>query len=223
MRLADLARLRQAAYRVFGEALGFPDTERRATLAGVARELHEQSAPLVGLAVFPRWMELLHALENVGNGAGRHLVDTYARLFVPSAQGQCHATASPYLAPDQPALLMARLEREYATSGFALAPASAQPPDHAAVEMDFMSLLCAEEAGAWTRQLLGEGVSRLDHEAGFLAGHLCCWFPEFARRVSTEDCGGFYALVTATARAFVVHDLDLVTALGTELREERSP
>jgi TorA maturation chaperone TorD len=216
LRLAELARFRQAAYRLFGEALRPPEPERVRALAAVASELDSGNGPLASLAFSPAWSRFLHALAE---GGGRASEEAFVRLFVADVEGICPPAASHYLAPEAPALVMAYVEREYALAGLSVAAGLAEPPDHAAVELDFMSLLCGEEADAWSRQALEAGAQRFDREATFLDRHLCRWFPEFARRVANRDPRGFYALVTDTARAFLLHDLDLVTVLSGRLRE----
>lgn len=217
--LADLARFRQAAYRLFGEALRFPEPERLATLGAVARELHAQQDALAGFAFFPRWSDALTALAGV-DGGSESLQQAYGQLFVAHADGVCPPVASRYLAPDAPALLMARVEREYAAAGMSPAPDLAEPPDHAAVELEFMALLCAEEGRAWRGTAVADGLRELEREGSFLAGHLHRWFPAFAGEVAARDADGFYALLADAARVFISHDRDFVEALARGVQEE---
>lgn len=219
MRLADLARSRQAAYRLLGEALRPPETGRLATLGVVAAELRERPGPFAGLAVFPQWLDFLRGLVQSANGAAPGLDETYVRLFVVSSEGICPPIGSHYLAPDAPASLMAAFEREYARAGFVLSAEATEAPDHVAVALDFMGHLCAAEAGAWRRRARANAVAELDLQAGFLERYLCRWLPAFARQVATCDANGFYARVTEAAGTFVAHDLDIVTALAARFRD----
>ena len=219
MRLADLARLRQANYRLFSAVLLYPDAERFKTLGAVAQELESRSQRLAGFAFFPQWSRFIRALVSRRDGRMADLEKSYVRLFVVSPDGLCPPYASHYLAPQAPAQVMAEVEAEYARAGFSVPPSLGEPPDHVAVELEFMSLLCAEEAEAWSRRRPRDAMQRLDRKASFLDHHLSRWFPEFSGQVATLDGGGFYALATDAAWAFVTHDLDLISALLGRYRE----
>jgi TorA maturation chaperone TorD len=219
MRLADLARVRQAGYRLFSSALLYPDEERFETLGAVAQELEGRSRRLAEFAFFPQWSRFVRALVTWADGGMAGVEQAYVRLFVVSPDGICPPYASHYLAPGAPAQVMAEVEGEYARAGFSVPPSLGEPPDHIAVELEFMGLLCAEEAEAWNRRSPGDAVQRLDREASFLDRHLSRWFAEFFDQVAALDGGGFYTLATDAARAFLAHDLDLTTALLGRYRE----
>ena len=218
MRLVDLARFRQAGYRLFSAALLYPDEERFKTLGAVAQELEGRSRRLAEFAFFPQWSRFVRALVTCRDVRAADLEKSYVRLFVVSPDGRCPPYASHYLAPGAPAQVMAEVEAEYARAGFSVPPSLGEPPDHVAVELEFMSLLCAEEAEAWNRRRLGAAVLRLDRETSFLGHHLSRWFPEFSGQVAHDGCG-FYALAADAARAFVIHDLDLISTLLGRYRE----
>lgn len=218
MRLAELARIRQAAYRLLGVALLAPDEARFSTLADVAQELGRHRR-LAGLAFFPQWDRFARALIGRRDSGLADLKEDYVRMFVVSPDGLCPPYASHYLDPGAPAQVMAEVEEEYARAGLSVPPSLGEPPDHAAVELEFMSLLCAEEAEAWKRKSLGDALRRLDREASFLGHHLRRWFPEFSGQVAVLDGSGFYTMATDAARAFLAHDLDLTAALLGRYRE----
>lgn len=219
MRLADLARFRQAAYRLFGAALLSPDEERFRTLSAVARQLEGESGRLDGFAFFPQWSRFVQALVKCQDSGAADLAEAYTRLFLINPSGVCPPYASHYLAPEAPARVMAEVEEAYARAGLAVSPSLNEPPDHVSVELEFMGLLCGEEAAAWRRRKLGHGLQRLDSEAGFLDRHLLPWFPELSGQVAKQDGYGFYTLVTDAAGAFLAHDLDLIAALRGRCRE----
>ena len=222
MRLADLARYRQAAYRLLGEALRHPESERLATLRVVAEELRERPGPLAGLAVFPQWLELLRGVVELADGAAPGLDETYVRLFVVSPDGICPPVGSHYLAPDAPASVMAEIEGEYARAGLVLSAEATEPPDHIAVALDFMAYLCAAEADSWGQKAPAEAATQLDLEARFLERYLCRWLPAFAELIANCDADGFYARVTEATRNFAAHDLEIVTALAARFRGEEA-
>lgn len=219
MRFADLARYRQGAYQLLGDALRPPESERLATLRVVAGELRKRPGALAGLAVFPEWLEFLRGVEKLTDGAAAGLDETYVCLFIVSPDGICSPLGSQYLAANAPASLMAAFEREYARAGLALSAQATEPPDHVAVALDFMAHLCAAEAGAWQRRDGAEAASELELQAGFLGRSLCPWLPAFARRVATRDSGGFYAMAANAAATFAAHDLEMVGALASRFRQ----
>jgi TorA maturation chaperone TorD len=218
--LSELARLRQAAYRLFGCVLLYPDEEWLATLPGVGDGLLAESR---ALSRFPFWASgsrFLAALRRLDPGERPTLQATYAATFVTSADdGPCHLYESAYHPPDATPWVLAELDREYAEGGFSVAPSFHEPPDHAAVELEFMSLLCGEEAAAWERKDLAGALVSLERQAGFLDRHLVRWFPELARRAGERERDAFYGLATDAASAVIAHDLEIANALVRHYRE----
>jgi TorA maturation chaperone TorD len=156
----------------------------------------------------------LSSLHKVDSADRAELEAAHVRHFMLTSEGiACPPYESAYLPREAVGWLMAELDRQYARAGFAVNPAFGESPDHAAVELEFMSVLCGDEARAWKRERFADGVERLDRQAGFLDQRLCRWFPELARRVASRDESGFYAIATDAARTFIAHDLELVTAL----------
>lgn len=215
--LAELARLRQAAYRVLGTVLLYPHAELIAILAPVAKQLLVESRPFREFAFWGAWERLLGSLQAWDGADQARLEAAYVSTFMVASDGApCFPYESAYLPREATGWVLAELDREYAQYArvsLSVAPSLKEPPDHAAVELEFMSVLCGEEAQAWRRKNLDEGVKRLDREASFLDQHLSRWFPELARRVAERDGGAFYPLATDAARTFIAHDLELVTAL----------
>ncbi len=137
-----------------------------------------------------------------------------------SAEGTpCLPYESVYVDPGRQAAgwIVALLEREYAAAGLALAPSLKDLPDHVAVELEFMAFLCAQEADAWNREAVREGIQALERQAAFLDKHLARWLPEWARQVARANGEGIYPVVTETVRAFTSHDQDLISTLSDRL------
>jgi TorA maturation chaperone TorD len=130
-----------------------------------------------------------------------------------------------YTAPraDGGGIVAARLAREYADAGLALAPSLAEPPDAVAVELEFMAFLTEQEAQAWSHGSRDEAVQVLAHEQRFLIQHLGRWFPALARRVRTAAPAGFYATVAEATDAFVRHDGDLIDLVLMTVSMSESP
>ena len=218
--IRELARLRQAAYRVLGTVLLYPHADSIVPLSPVAAELLVESRRLSSFAFWGVWERLLSSLQALNGTDAAGLEAAYAATFGVASDGtSCFPCESAYFPPDATGWVLAEMDREYGRAGFKVALSSGEPPDHVAVELDFMSLLCGQEAEAWRRKRVGEAVERLDQEAGFLERHLGRWFPVLARRVADRGDSAFYALATDCARTFIAHDLELVTALLGRYRE----
>jgi TorA maturation chaperone TorD len=82
-----------------------------------------------------------------------------------------------------------------------------------AVELEFMSFLCAQEAEAWEAEDIRQARQFLKTERRFLKAHLNRWFPQFAGRVKELSPDGVFATATRAAAAFIVHDGDLIDGL----------
>ena len=111
-------------------------------------------------------------------------------------------------------------------TAFGLEPSSSHPemPDHIALELTFMSVLCLKEAYALFHGL-GEGqeVTR-EARRGFLSAHLGRWVGAFAESVEAAAEGVFFKAAAALLREFVAEEcrtlgvvpspLDCVVAAG---------
>ncbi len=214
MYLEDLARLRLVAYRLFSSTLLYPDEQRLKTIAMAATELHEQSHSTIKFAFSPQWQRLLISLADPPS---HHILEEqYVRAFMHSAERPpCLPYESVYVDPGRQAVgwIVALLEQEYAAAGLALSPSLQDLPDHVAVELEFMAFLCAQEADAWNREAVREGIQALERQAAFLDKHLARWLPEWARQVARANGEGIYPVVTETVRAFTSHDQDLISTL----------
>lgn len=213
MDLADLARLRQAAYRLFSTMLLYPDEERLRTVAAVAGELRDQGDLLATFSFFSQWRELLDTLHGLSDLELTRVQEEYIQVFMVKPEGSpCLPYESAYLEPKGATGWIA-LEREYAAAGLSLSPSLGEPPDHVAVELEFLYFLCHQEALAWEERRLHDAVETLKWQASFLEQHLGRWFPAFARQVGGTDNSKIYTAVTVAAQTFISHDRDLLKAL----------
>ena len=219
MHLEDLACLRQLAYRLFSSILLYPDKGRWKSIAAAAAELSKQTRLTARFAFYPQWRRLLTTLADLGGHS--NLGEEYIRVFQHNPGGAaCLPYESVYVEPGRQAAgwVMALLEREYATAGLALSPVMNEPPDHVAVELEFMAFLCGQETEAWKMKAAEDATRALKRQAVFLGRHLGLWFPALAERVATTDGKGVYSLVTGTARAFITHDQALIGTLLTRFQ-----
>ncbi|MDQ7843971.1 MAG: molecular chaperone TorD family protein [Armatimonadota bacterium] len=214
--LARLARFRAGAYRLLSQVFLYPEPRRVRSLQTMASGLLRQRALLSGLAVGLPWWAFLDTLRRLPHHQGEGLQTEYVRLFGLDGAGGPAPTESAFLVEDPrlAAAVVLAVEREYAAQGLAAAGPSGEPPDHAAVELEFMSALCGLEAAAWLQVSSEAGVSILSRERQFLSRHLGRWFPSLARAVGAAAQSGFYAQATAAADGFVHHDQDLIDLLS---------
>ncbi len=227
LELADLARFRQAAYRLFSTMLLYPEEERLKTVVAVAGELADQADFLSAFSFFIQWRELLDVLQGLTSLNPATVEEQYVHVFMVSpGYAPCLPYESAYVeAGGAPGWTVVEVEREYAAAGLSISPSLKEAPDHAAVELEFMSFLCSQEASAWEARHLDEGIEALKRQSAFLEGHLGRWFPVFVRRVAEKDSNKIYAAVTKAAEAFISHDRGLVEALVDrfESRAETPP
>lgn len=208
--LTELAHLRQGCYRLFGAAFLYPDEERLRNLLAAALELRElqASAPFL-----EPWQRMLAALQKSANGKTARVEGEYVRLFL--VRPVAPPFESFYVDPERQAAgwIAARLSQEYSNWGLVSSPSLREPPDHVAVELEFMAFLCGLEAQAWKDESSAEGFGTVRSQRDFLEKHLERWFPAFAQEVAVPDTVGLYAVIAETADAFIRHDRDVIDLL----------
>jgi TorA maturation chaperone TorD len=182
-----------------------------------ATQLREEDALPVQLASYPVWRQLLQSLIDLGRYRPGELEDRYVSLFVVNSTSvPCPPYESACLegrGPQAGGELLAEVEREYATAGLALPPATGEPPDHIALELEFLALLCEREAQAWEKRSPRRSLIPLRQQKAFLDRHLAVWLPAFSRRLAAVDGERAYAAIGEQANAFVSYDKDLLAAL----------
>lgn len=219
--LAELAGLRRATYRLFGLLFHHPGEAQLAQLPRAAEEMRQYADLASDFAFYHSWLGVLDLAASLPGGDAPRLQEEYVGLFeVASSHPPCPLNESAYLG-DKGRLagwVMSDVERSYAAGGLALSgSAGDEPADHAGLELEFMSLLCAGEAEAWEAERAEQAADVLVLEKAFLEQHLRRWFPRLARRLrSVAAPESTYPRVADAALAFVVHDADLVGALAEE-------
>jgi TorA maturation chaperone TorD len=212
--LADLARLRQGVYRLFGSVLLYPDREWMRTIPSLAGALMEETSQLAVFAFWGEWENLLLALQYLDESDRKALEAVYTKELIMNdpAEG-CSPYESVYVKREDVAWLMGELDGIYAEEGFSVSPSENQMPDHASVQLEFLSKLCGREADAWERESSEEALKYLRRQISFLEGHVSRWFPEFTGRLNRQFESNFYALAANSARLFMAHDMDLIGSL----------
>jgi TorA maturation chaperone TorD len=210
--LADLASVRRTTYALFGALFLEPP---RPALADVARELRAQEALVSSFSFFPSWAAVLDSVSALDAGEQERLKAEHLQLFrVGSPHPLCPAYESAYLDPSgfERGTLAVEVERAYAAAGVTVSPG--ELPDHLGLELEFLSILSAEEADAWRSPDQAQALACLRQQAGFLDEHLLRWFPAFVRCVRLAALEtSFYRRAAEAVRAFILHDRDLIGAL----------
>ncbi len=206
------ATLRQGLYRFFGEALSPPTEGWVAVVEPAARWL--DTLGVEPFAFNRQWQQLLDVLAD-GIELGP-LESEYIRLFATAMDPSVSPpTESFYRAKAKGggvAELQADLVREYLALGISMT-GKADAPDHAATELEVMSMLCAQEAEAWNNGRLDLVSAMAGKQAKFLRRHLAVWFPMFKDHVLVAKPGPFYRSIVETAHAFLAHDADFARAI----------
>ncbi len=212
--LADMARLRQGVYRLFGSVLLYPDREWMETIPPLAGGLMEETGQLTVFAFWGAWENLLLALQGLDEPDRKALEAVYVKDMMMNGAVEGFAPyESVYIKREDVAWLMGELDGIYAEEGFSVSSSVDQMPDHASVQLEFLSALCAREADAWERESSEEALVYLHRQISFLEGHVSRWFPEFTGRLNQRFEGNFYALAANSARLFMAHDMDLIGSL----------
>lgn len=211
----ELAGFREGAYRLLSQALLYPAGERLAALATATEELGQDDIALAQFAFFADWRRVLARVRDVGGAPRLDLEEQYVALFGVNKTGTlCPPYESAFLSPiGQPdALQLARIEAAYSEIGLLPSPELGELPDHVAIELEFMAMLCGQEAAAWEDDDVAGAMKAMRRAKRFLDGHLSVWLPGFARQLALADKDGFYRTVSQGAAAFVLYDRDLLAA-----------
>lgn len=207
--------MRQATYRLLGTLFRYPSAELTASARALAAELRPAGEPFRPFPFHARWRSLLAAVLGLGEEARARLEEEYLELFLLGGRCPLHESAQlggevawPHVA--------AEVAGAYAAAGVTLAPeAAGELPDHVGLELEFLSLLAAEEALAWLDGREPEALGRLELEEAFLDEHLGRWLPALASRLAAVSApASLYRQLGEVAHAFVAHDRDLVAALA---------
>ncbi len=211
----ELASFREGAYRLFSQALLYPAEERLAGLAIATEEMSQDDSSLAQFAFFADWRRVLARVRDVGSAPRLDLEEQYVALFGATKAGTlCPPYESAFLSPiGQPdGLQLARIEAAYSEIGLLPSPDLGELPDHIAIELEFMAMLCGLEAAAWEDDDVAGAVKAMRKARRFLDGHLSVWLPGFSRQLAVADKDGFYRTVCKGATAFVLYDRDLLAA-----------
>lgn len=197
--LTESARIhagRANVYRVLADCFLPPEQLDRAALGLLDGELDRISPGLKSQA-----QALCRLFPSPGDPTWETLRVAHARLFV----GPFDLLAPPYgsVYLDGERLLMGPssldVQRHYAAAGVDMPEAAGGPPDHVAVELEFMYFLAYQSAATHEARYL-------DASRTFLHEQLGRWFPAFSTRIQEYGSHEFYRQLGSLAADFVAWD-----------------
>jgi len=131
----------------------------------------------------------------------------HVRLFVNALEG---VAAPPYASFYHEGRLLGRPAQEalafYRRFQLGQGPACTDPPDHIAVELEFLRLLCSLQEDCLARGRREEAESFLQDQAEFFFLHLFPWAPSFCRKVLAAGRLAFYSLLAAFTLGFLLEE-----------------
>lgn len=218
--LGDLARFRQEAYLLLGSMLLFPTEPTVAAASEAARDALLESHLALDFAFFQPWEMCMRRLEELGPVHLAELEEAYNAVFSGGAQIQAVSLyESSYLQQNvaESGQVIADLEREYGSLGLVISEEEGESPDHVSLELEFLSVLCEQEAIGWEGGDLVLAQLALTRQQRFLKEHMCQWVPSLAWAVVERDSLGIYASVAKAIHALIIHDEDFSGLLGEHL------
>lgn len=89
-------------------------------------------------------------------------------------------------------------------------------PDHAGLELSFMSYLCHKQAEALNRSDTQQSLILLHRQKTFLQKHLTPWIPSLCARICEQAQGPFYKGVAKLIEAFIALEAETLSQTGTD-------
>lgn len=208
-----MAEVRASLYSALASGFSAPDEGTLKEISGRLSEVLREASSLFVMPVLEDTIKNFDASINASDRTS--LKAEYHRLFVGPYKLPAPPYASVYLESEPTIMGTSTLEvlRMYEEAGFLLSPSFKDLPDHVAVELEFMALLCEEERRAWRRGGLCEAAKLISLEESFLRGHLVRWIPNFTSKILASTEFLFYWALASLVKDYVLLDLDCVRAL----------
>jgi len=203
----EYEQLRFDTYRLLANAFYLPDEcliDSLVTLEKCMEEICEKSLEQNNIPV------------GIGKKDGIELMKVdYAKLFVGPFSLLAPPYGSVYLEGEGVVMgnSTADVQKWYRASGLDVDAQFKDAPDHIAAELEFMHFLIFKEMEA-TDQGSAEGVIKyLKMQRSFLEYHLGAWISDFADNVVNNAQTTYYRNLARATKAFVMDDLQTITAL----------
>ncbi len=212
---------RQAAYRLLALLFLYPTPDRLQTLRAVADLLLQQEQPWPDGDLDRPFRRLLQDLRATDEYPQEDVESNYTALF--TVKPAAPPYESYYLDEEGFARgwIAAQLLEEYQQAGLSMAPSFKEPPDHVAVELEFLSYLCGREAQA---QEKGDDETRTwarHRRFVFLENHLGLWFARFSSKVRQAETLPLYTRLVDATQALIKSERAVVDSPTQNALRER--
>ncbi len=155
--------------------------------------------------------------EKLGAAPLEELLVEYARLFVGPFELVAPPYGSVYLDPNRVVMGASTMKvlRTYREAGLNLSDDLQEPPDHIAVELEFMRFLVSCSAGAGAEGNREGAIQYLRVQGEFLSQFLSPWISPFCKRILLSSENAFYRALAKCVSAFALKDAkDVNSALN---------
>ncbi len=198
--------LRHTLYRFFASLHLYPNRDRLLTLQNVSLELQHAGPHWSDPLLSNQFTTLLDFIVGMDEESFNNLEGEYVALF--SVNPFAPPYESYYEDPEGfvRSWIIIQLEKEYAGAGLNITSSFKEPPDHVAIELEFMAFLCSLEANAHETNNENDIKTSVERQHKFLNSHLGKWYPEFAQAVTESPAKGLYNLTIEVTNAFLQHE-----------------
>lgn len=200
------ALLRHTLYRFFASLHLYPDRDRLVTLQKASLKLQHDGPVWSDTSLSSQFTTLLEFIVGLNEELFNKLEEAYVALFT------VNPIAPPYESYYQDPEGFVRgwigiqLESEYAVAGLNISRSFKEPPDHVAIELEFMSFLCSLEAKAYETCNENDIKTSVERQHKFLNSHLGKWYPRFAQAVTDSPTKSLYNHAVDTTVMFLRHE-----------------
>ena len=178
----------------------------------------------------PEWRDAGIRLLSLGDAVIARRDDAgmeHTRLFGPGRKPPVPPYETLYTAAYAPTARhsqeLADIQGFYRAFGVAVTPEAADRPDHMALELEFLSLLCQKEAHAVHAGMDEAASITRDARKAFLADHVGCWAGGFAARLEQHAAIPFYQELGRTLGGFVAWEMDRLGVKPAKMAHDPAP
>ncbi len=210
--------MRSEVYRILSTCFYLPDKrmfEREHVLDKLETSLKTLGG---GAADSPRRMR-----EGLAAASQEELSVEFSRLFVGPFELPAPPYGSVYLDPNRMVMGDSTMKalRAYKEAGLDLSNGLREPPDHIAVELEFMHYLASREARATADGDKDRARDLLKAQGRFLKESMGPWIPPFCEKMRQGTENAFYRALADCVSAFTEKDERYLNSLMKETSEQR--
>ncbi len=200
------AMLRHTLYRYLASLHLYPYRNRLVTLQNVSLELQHDGPHWSDSSLSDQFTSLYEWFQGMNEESFNKVEEEYVALFT------VNPIAPPYESYYQDPEGFVRswigihLESEYAEAGLNISSSFKEPPDHVAIELEFMAFLCSLEAKAHETCNENDIKTSVERQSKFLNSHLGKWYSQFAQAVMDSPAKSLYNHTVDATNMFLRHE-----------------